>query len=99
MPAPETPVPERPAPPGDEAAVAAAYGSAATPAPRARTAPTSPALPVNAASASTPAVAPAPVTVDGVRRVHVSEDWLATGVGLSIVALGLLGLIPEGLVP
>jgi hypothetical protein len=71
MPASETPVPERPAPPGDEAA-------ASTPA---------------------PAPDPAPVTVDGVRRVHVSEDWLATGVGLSIVTVGLLGLIPEGLVP
>ncbi|MFF2268059.1 MULTISPECIES: hypothetical protein [Cellulosimicrobium] len=40
-----------------------------------------------------------PVTVETVRRVHLSEDWLATGVGLLIVALGLLGLIPEGLVP
>lgn len=48
-----------------------------------------------------PATAPAarPVTVDAVRRVHVSEDWLATVVGLAIVAVGLLGLIPEGLVP
>jgi hypothetical protein len=40
-----------------------------------------------------------PVTVETVRRVHLSEDWLATGVGLLIVALGLLGLIPAGLVP
>ena len=40
-----------------------------------------------------------PVTVDTVRRVHVSEDWLATAVGLAIVTVGLLGLIPEGLVP
>ncbi|MFF2620186.1 hypothetical protein [Oerskovia jenensis] len=40
-----------------------------------------------------------PVTVETVRRVHVSEDWLATVVGLAIVAVGLLGLIPEGLVP
>ncbi len=39
------------------------------------------------------------VTVETVRRVHLSEDWLATGVGLLIVALGLLGLIPAGLVP
>jgi hypothetical protein len=99
MPAPETPVPERPAPPGDEAAVAAAYGSPAAPPPRARTASSAPTQPADAASAQTSALAPAPVTVDGVRRVHVSEDWLATGVGLSIVALGLLGLIPEGLVP
>jgi hypothetical protein len=40
-----------------------------------------------------------PVTIETVRRVHLSEDWLATGVGLLIVALGLLDLIPEGLVP
>ncbi|MFE7505411.1 hypothetical protein [Promicromonospora sp. NPDC057488] len=40
-----------------------------------------------------------PVTVASVRRVHLSEDWLATGVGLALVGLGLLGLIPEGLVP
>ncbi|MFF3064662.1 hypothetical protein ACFVQ3_08895 [Oerskovia sp. NPDC057915] len=45
------------------------------------------------------ATAARPVTVDAVRRVHVSEDWLATVVGLAIVAVGLLGLIPEGLVP
>jgi len=47
-----------------------------------------------------PPAAPAEgVTVETARRVHVSEDWLATGVGLALVALGLLGLIPEGLVP
>lgn len=46
-----------------------------------------------------PSGAPAPVTVDSVRTVHLSEDWLATIVGLAILALGLLGLIPEGLVP
>ncbi|MGW2093556.1 hypothetical protein [Promicromonospora sukumoe] len=40
-----------------------------------------------------------PVTVASVRRVHLSEDWLATGVGLALVGLGILGLIPEGLVP
>jgi hypothetical protein len=47
----------------------------------------------------TTATATRPVTVEAVRRVHVSEDWLATVVGLAIVAVGLLGLIPEGLVP
>lgn len=47
----------------------------------------------------TAATATRPVTVDAVRRVHVSEDWLATVVGLTVVAVGLLGLIPEGLVP
>ena len=65
-------------------------------------APESPVPPRDATGPATPAppVAPAtPVTVDGVRRVHVSEDWLATVVGLAVVAVGLLGLIPEGLVP
>ncbi|MFD7310408.1 hypothetical protein [Promicromonospora sp. NPDC059942] len=52
-------------------------------------------------SDSTPGTSPAatPVTVESVRRVHLSEDWLATGVGLALVVLGILGLIPEGLVP
>ena len=48
---------------------------------------------------TTPPGANVPVTVDSVRKVHLSEDWLATIVGLAILALGLLGLIPEGLVP
>ncbi|MGO1315825.1 MAG: hypothetical protein ACTMIR_02145 [Cellulomonadaceae bacterium] len=42
---------------------------------------------------------PQPVTVERVRSVHLSEDWLATIVGLALVALGIAGLIPAGLVP
>lgn len=66
-------------------------------------APESPVPPRDATGPATTATRDAPatpaVTVDGVRRVHVSEDWLATVVGLAVVAVGLLGLIPEGLVP
>jgi hypothetical protein len=106
MPAPDSPAPERAALPGDEAAVTAAYsapppaepapGGSAEPAPGTVTA--APATTAPAVPGASP-VAASPVTVEAVRRVHVSEDWLATVVGLSIVAVGLLGLIPEGLVP
>jgi hypothetical protein len=37
-------------------------------------------------------------TVATARRIHLSEDWAATVVGLALVALGLLSLLPEGLV-
>ena len=58
-----------------------------------------PESPVPSRDRTTPAAPDVPpVTVETVRRVHVSEDWLATVVGLTVVAVGLLGLIPEGLV-
>lgn len=37
-------------------------------------------------------------TVATARRIHLSEDWTATIVGLALVALGLLSLLPERLV-
>ncbi|MEV8373345.1 hypothetical protein AB0P21_11445 [Kribbella sp. NPDC056861] len=37
--------------------------------------------------------------VDRVRRIHLTEDWLATIAGLVLVALVLTGVIPTGLVP
>lgn len=37
-------------------------------------------------------------TVATARRIHLNEDWTATIVGLALVALGLLSLLPEGLV-
>ncbi|WP_345495585.1 hypothetical protein [Nocardia callitridis] len=33
------------------------------------------------------------------RRFHWNEDWLASAVGLVLLALVLLGVLPEGLVP
>ncbi|GAB2452766.1 hypothetical protein [Xylanimonas ulmi] len=48
-----------------------------------------------AASATTPAPG---ATVATARRIHLSEDWAATIIGLALVALGLLSLLPEGLV-
>lgn len=32
-------------------------------------------------------------------KFSINEDWLATAVGLALVALVLLGVIPIGLVP
>ncbi|ACZ29759.1 hypothetical protein Xcel_0720 [Xylanimonas cellulosilytica DSM 15894] len=40
---------------------------------------------------------PPEVSVASARRIHLSEDWTATIVGLALVALGLLSLLPEGL--
>lgn len=37
--------------------------------------------------------------VDAVRRVALSEDWLAAGVGLAIVVLAAAGVITEGWLP
>ncbi len=37
------------------------------------------------------------VSVASARRIHLSEDWLATVVGLALVALGLFSLLPQGL--
>ncbi len=37
-------------------------------------------------------------TVASARRIHLSEDWTATVVGLALVTLGLLSLLPEWLV-
>jgi hypothetical protein len=53
---------------------------------------------VAAAAVAAPDAAPAAATVATARRIHLSEDWLATGIGLALVALGLLSLLPEGLV-
>ncbi len=36
---------------------------------------------------------------DAARRSWFNEDWAATILGLAILALVLLGVIPEGLVP
>lgn len=36
-------------------------------------------------------------SVASARRIHLSEDWAATILGLALVALGLLSLLPEGL--
>lgn len=32
-------------------------------------------------------------------KFSISEDWLATGVGLILLALALAGVIPAGLIP
>jgi hypothetical protein len=59
-----------------------------------------PAAPDGAATdvAAAAVAAPDAATVATARRIHLSEDWLATGIGLALVALGLLSLLPEGLV-
>ncbi|GIF94918.1 hypothetical protein [Catellatospora citrea] len=38
-------------------------------------------------------------TVARTQRFALNEDWLATAVGLLLVALVLTGVIPTGLVP
>lgn len=38
-------------------------------------------------------------TVDDARRFHLSEDWLATIVGLSLVVLTAAGVVTEGWLP
>ncbi|WP_186315783.1 hypothetical protein [Catellatospora sichuanensis] len=38
-------------------------------------------------------------TVTRAQRAALNEDWLATAVGLLLVALVLTGVIPTGLVP
>ncbi|GAB4056590.1 hypothetical protein [Catellatospora paridis] len=38
-------------------------------------------------------------TVARAQRAALNEDWLATAVGLLLVALVLVGVIPTGLVP
>lgn len=40
-----------------------------------------------------------PADVEDARRFALSEDWLATGVGLGIVALAAAGVITEGWIP
>jgi hypothetical protein len=37
--------------------------------------------------------------VEAVQRTWLTEDWLATAVGLVLVLLVLAGAIPKGLVP
>jgi hypothetical protein len=37
--------------------------------------------------------------VQTVQRTWLTEDWLATGVGLVLIALALSGVITKGLVP
>lgn len=47
-----------------------------------------------------PALAPSdPPTVAAANRRAISEDWLATLVGLVLVALVLAGVITDGLIP
>lgn len=41
----------------------------------------------------------APITVAAANRRAISEDWLATLVGLVLVALVLAGVITDGLIP
>lgn len=43
--------------------------------------------------------APAPDQPDAAGKFSVNEDWLAVIVGLSLLALVLLGVIPQGLIP
>lgn len=40
-----------------------------------------------------------PLTVAAANRRAISEDWLATLVGLVLVALVLAGVITDGLIP
>jgi len=40
-----------------------------------------------------------PADVDDARRFALSEDWLATGIGLVIVALAAAGIVTEGWIP
>jgi hypothetical protein len=40
---------------------------------------------------------PPEVSVASARRIHLSEDWLATVIGLALVTLGLLSLLPDWL--
>lgn len=40
-----------------------------------------------------------PPTVDDARRFHLSEDWLATAVGLALVVLTAAGVVTEGWLP
>lgn len=40
-----------------------------------------------------------PLTVTAANRRAISEDWLATLVGLVLVALVLAGVITDGLIP
>lgn len=37
--------------------------------------------------------------VDDARRFHLSEDWLATIVGLTLVVLTAAGVVTEGWLP
>lgn len=40
-----------------------------------------------------------PADVDDARRFALSEDWLATVVGLAVVALAAAGVITDGWIP
>lgn len=40
-----------------------------------------------------------PITVAAANRRAISEDWLATLIGLVLVALVLAGVITDGLIP
>ena len=40
-----------------------------------------------------------PATVDDARRFALSEDWVATLVGLAVVVLTAAGVITEGWLP
>jgi hypothetical protein len=44
-------------------------------------------------------VAAAAESPDGAGKFSISEDWLAVVVGLTLLALALTGLIPQGLIP
>ncbi|BCJ77514.1 hypothetical protein ACFQY4_11000 [Catellatospora bangladeshensis] len=47
----------------------------------------------------TPQRTPSGPSVPRALRAALSEDWLATAVGLLLLALVLTGVIPTGLVP
>ena len=58
--------------------------------------------PAGRTPAPDPDATPAPGDTTGVgatRRHHLNEDWLATLVGLSLLALVLTGVLGEGIVP
>ncbi|MDR1807115.1 MAG: hypothetical protein LBR33_04250 [Propionibacteriaceae bacterium] len=40
-----------------------------------------------------------PVPTEAARKFALSEDWVATIVGLAIVVLAMLGLITKGMLP
>jgi len=48
-------------------------------------------------SAENPAATPVPA--EAARRFALTEDWVATIVGLGLVILALLGLITKGMLP
>ena len=57
------------------------------------------AVPDSPAGADEDAANPAEPTVEQARRRLVTEDWLATIVGLTLIALVFAGVITKGMVP